>query len=436
MWQGNPNKPGWIWRPCGSRLAAHQFTKRYDARWPVTRRIAIFTLLYASEGAPIGFIWWALPTLLRSADVPIDRITSLTAVLLLPWMLKFLWAPVLDLLRGPHWGYRAWIISMQAVMGVALVPLIGLDPVADFDWWRLLLLVHAVAASTQDVAIDALAIGAVPPEARGRLNGAMQAGMLTGRSVFGGGVLLIGGWFGREWIVGALVCWILVTIAGAAMLREAEPQRGEHAGKFFAVLAAAFRLRTTWVGLAFALVSAAAFEATGQLAGPFLIDRGVSSGTIGLFFGLLVVGTMLAGGLIGGLLSDRFGRLPSAAGSLVGFVVMIVLLALVDLNGGAGAGALITLLSAMYFFVGFFTAVSYALFMDLTNPRLGATQFSAFMAATNGCESWSAWTSGRIVAAQGYPAAFLVMSTVSLLGLPLLALMRRAGQRSRLVRNA
>lgn len=35
-------------------------------------RTAVFTVLYASEGAPIGFIWWALPTLLRSADVPVS----------------------------------------------------------------------------------------------------------------------------------------------------------------------------------------------------------------------------------------------------------------------------------------------------------------------------------------------------------------------------
>ncbi|MGE0862906.1 MAG: hypothetical protein AB7P34_03300 [Vicinamibacterales bacterium] len=394
----------------------------------MNRRIAIFTLLYASEGAPIGFIWWALPTLLRSADVPIERITSLTAMLLLPWMFKFLWAPFLDLLRSRRWGYRAWILSMQTVMAVALVPLVWLDPVTEFGWWRLLLLVHAVAASTQDVAIDALAIGAVPPEARGRLNGAMQAGMLTGRSIFGGGVLLAGAWFGREWIVGSLVAWIVVALAGALMLREAEPPRRADAGAFFGALAAAIRLRTTWIGLAFALVSAAAFEATGQLAGPFLVDRGVASSTIGVFFGVLVVGAMLTGGLVGGALSDRLGRLPSAAGSLVGFVAMIVLLALVDLSGGAGAGALIAVLTAMYFFVGFFTAVSYALFMDLTDPRLGATQFSAYMAATNGCESWSAFASGRMVAAQGYPAAFLVMSAVSLLGLPLLALLRRMGK--------
>ena len=392
----------------------------------MNRRIAIFTLLYASEGAPIGFIWWALPTLLRTADLPIERITALTAMLLLPWMLKFLWAPVLDVLRGPRWGYRAWIISMQSAMGASLVPLIWLDPVAEFGWWRALLLVHAVAASTQDVAIDALAINAVPAGGRGRLNGAMQAGMLLGRSVFGGGVLLVGASFGREWIVGSLAAWILMALAGAVMLREAEPPR--RGGAFVGTLASAFRLRTTWIGLAFALVSAAAFEATGQLAGPFLVDRGAATGAIGFFFGVPVVGAMLVGGLAGGTLSDRWGRLQAAAGSLTGFVGTIVLLAMVDLAGAAGPGLLMAVLTAVYFFVGFFTAVSYAMFMDLTDPRLGATQFSAFMAATNGCESWSVWTSGRLVAAQGYPAAFLVMSAISLLGLPLLALMR--GQRT------
>jgi MFS transporter (putative signal transducer) len=391
----------------------------------VSRRIILFALLYASEGAPIGFIWWALPTLLRSADVSIERITSLTAVLLVPWVFKFLWAPVLDVLRGKRWGYRSWIISMQTVMGVSLVPLIWLDPVAGFESWRALLLIHALAAATQDVAIDALAIGAVPPDARGRLNGAMQAGMLMGRSVFGGGVLLLGTWFGRGWIIGALIAWILAAIGAAALLREKEPPRNSPRA-FLGVAAAMLRRRTTWLGLAFALLSAAGFEATGQLAGPYLIDRGVASSSIGLFFGVLAVAAMLVGGLIGGLMADRWGRLETAGAALVGFVGAIVLLALSDLGGAVHASTLIGLLTVMYVFVGLFTASSYAIYMDLTHPGLGATQFSAFMAATNACESWSAWTGGRIVAAHGYAPAFLVMCGVSLLGVPLLQLMRRS----------
>ncbi len=75
--------------------------------------------------------------------------------------------------------------------------------------------------------------------------------------------------------------------------------------------------------------------------------------------------------------------------------------------------------------IALFTASSYALFMDLTDARLGGTQFSAFMSATNGCESWSAWAGGRIVGPGNYAAAFLAMAAASLLGLPLLKWLAR-----------
>jgi MFS family permease len=388
--------------------------------------VVLFGMLYASEGAPIGFIWWALPTLLRSEGVPLDRITSLTALLLLPWVLKFLWAPLLDGLRGPRWGYRSWLIAMQIVMAAALLPLIALDPIADFGWWRVLLLLHAVAAATQDVAIDALAIGAVPAEERGRLNGAMQAGMLIGRSVFGGGVLILGVVAGHGAVVAALAAWIVAALIAALSLREWEPPRGG-AGSFGVTLRDALQRWTTWLGLGFAVIAAAAFEATGQLAGPYLVDRAVASRTIGVFFGVFVVIAMLVGGVAGGLLADRRDRVSAVSLGMAGFIGTIVTLAVVDLGGGHHAALLIGLLTVMYFFVGVFTASSYALFMDLTQPRVGATQFSAFMAATNACESWSAWSGGAIASAEGYPAAFLVMCGASLLGWPLLHGMRRAG---------
>ena len=71
----------------------------------------------------------------------------------------------------------------------------------------------------------------------------------------------------------------------------------------------------------------------------------------------------------------------------------------------------------MYFFVGLFTASSYALFMDLTNPKIGGTQFSTYMAATNGCEAWSVWVAGGMVAGYNYPTAFILMCVVSLVSL-------------------
>ena len=386
----------------------------------------MFTLLYAAEGAPIGFIWWTLPALLRAEGLPLEQITGLTAVLLLPWIFKFAWAPLVDALRFRWWGFRAWIVTAQALMGLSLIPLVWLHPAEHFDTWRLLLLVHAFSAATQDVAIDALAINSVPPGERGFLNGCMQAGMLTGRSVFGGGALFAAAWLGRDWMIAMLVAWIWMSLPAALFLKEpaAREPVAARARELRHVLASIARSKTMWMGLAFALTSAAAFEATGQLAGPFLIDRGVPASTIGLFFGVFVVGAMLAGGLIGGRLSDRWGRLRSVAVFLAGFVAVIVAIAAADLGGGRHPVVLMALLAAMYFFIGLFTAASYALFMDLTDPRLAGTQFSTFMAATNGCESWSALAGGRIAGSAGYPAAFLVMSAVSLLSLGLLGALR------------
>jgi len=396
-------------------------------------RIALFTLLYLSEGGPIGFIWWALPTMLRTAGVEVPKITALTALLVLPWVFKFLWAPLVDACRTPGWGFRAWIITAQLAMGLTLLPLIWLDPVEHFSWWGTLLLLHAFCAATQDVAIDALAINAVPESQRGTLNGCMQAGMLVGRSLFGGGALLVVSVWGKQWVILALIACIWTTLL--CLLGTREPAEigslQDRLADFRRHLSLAVRRRTTWLGLAFALTAAAGFEATGQLAGPFLVDRGVPDKTIGVFFGAVVFATV-AGGLIGGQLSDRWGRVRAVAIFLIGFVIMIAGLALSDLAMvNPKTPVLLGWLAGMYFFIGLFTAASYALFMDLTDARLGGTQFSAFMAATNGCESGSAWAAGRIVGGANYATAFLALSAVSLLSLPLLKRLAKAHEQSK-----
>lgn len=384
-------------------------------------RACLFTLLYVSEGGPIGFIWWALPTLLRTRGLPVEEITGLTAILVLPWVFKFLWAPLVDSLRNSNWGFRGWIMSAQLLMGLTLIPLVWLDPVSDYALWRGLLLLHAFSAATQDVSVDALAINAVPEHSRGSINGYMQAGMLLGRSAFGGGTLLASAYIGLHWVFIALIACVWLSLVLLLFVQEPDTATGRRTGfSAFAVnLRQAFHRRNTWVGLAFALFSAAAFEATGALAGPFLIDRGISKETVGFFFTLpVVIGTMV-GGLIGGRVSDRIGRTRAVGIFLVGFVLTVLLLAAGDYLRASHL-VLLGSLSAMYIFIGLFTAASYALFMDLTDRRVGGTQFSTYMSATNGCESWSGWAGGNIQARAGYGVTFLTMSLVSLLSLPLL----------------
>lgn len=379
-----------------------------------TGRRLLFGALYFSEGAPIGYVWWALPTKLREAGVPVEQVTQLTALLVLPWALKFLWAPLVDTLRGPRWDRRRWIISAQIGMGLALLPLVGLSLHAHLPLITALLLVHAVLAATQDVGVDALCIATLPPAQRGSINGWMQLGMLLGRALFGGAVLAIESYLGAPATIGLLIACIwgstvllLCSHPAPEILPGTRPAAMWRA--FGTRLLHVLRARRTWLGLAFALTGGAAFEAVGSVAGPLLIDMGRTQEGVGLFFAGPVVACMAGGALAGGWLADRCGRRRTVV--VLGLLVAATVATLAALLHWHAPVVVLSLgLMGLYLLIGAFTAATYALFMDLTDPALGATQFSAFMAATNLCEAWAGFTVGRLIAAWGYPGAFLLMA--------------------------
>lgn len=379
-------------------------------------RRLLFAALYFGEGAPIGFLWWTLPVLLRREGVEVERIGALSALLVLPWSLKFLWAPLVDLARSPRFSLRGWIACSQAAMAATLLP-VAFVPLEASGALLPLLLAHATAAATQDVAIDALAIRHGGAGERGSLNGWMQAGMLLGRGIFGGAVLLLHERGGTRAIVLALCAVLGSSMALHALYRA--PFEGRRSGalaEFASALRRAAARRSTWLVLAFAATSGAAFEVVGSLAGSFLVDEGHGDDAIALFFGLVTVVCLASGALAGGRLADRFGhpRVVACAGALL--VACAGTLALAGDAAWLAWGAL----GATYLAAGGFTASTYALFMAVTDPRLAATQFSATMGATNLCEAWSARVGGLVAGRAGYASAFGAGALASALALFLL----------------
>jgi MFS family permease len=398
-------------------------------------RQLLFALLYLAEGAPIGFIWWAVPARLREAGVPVGTIALMTSVVILPWAFKFLWAPLVDVLRGPRWGRRSWVVSTQLLMGLSLLPLAILDWQSSLGLLFGLLLVHAFAAATQDVAIDAWAISVTPTGERGGINAWMQTGMLFGRWLFGAGFLIVAHRIDDRSAVFAMVAVIWTTTL-AAFLASERDEYGKSgrltAGvrlrlqEFLATLHKVLSKPGTWFGIGLALVAFAGFKAVGDIAGPFLVDQGLAQSQIGHFFtGALLA--MIAGALAGGWAADRFGN----AAAIRAFVLITVLVILATsgaawLAEAARAAAVIGLLG-VYLCAGLLTASCYALLMQLTDPKLGATQFSAYMGAINGCEAWSGYLAGQLAERFDYPVAFVSVALLSLLALPLIGRIRAAG---------
>lgn len=379
-------------------------------------RRLLFALLYFSEGAPIGFIWWYLPTVLRARGVPVEQITLLLAWVGWPWVLKFAWAPLVDVFCRGRYTFKHCILSAQLVMGLSLLPLAWIDPHAvPFPLLVGLLLTHSVSAATQDVAIDAWAISIAPMKERGALSGFMQAGMLSARWLFGAGLLLasaivpasmaVAGVSGTIWL-----CGVAILFSGPA---ESRVQSGpaEAWDGLRRTITLILRRRECWLAGLLALTGGLAFEAVGAVAGPFLVDRGLGEAHVGAVL-TATAGAMLLGGLAGGWLADRVDR---------GWMISAAIAVMAAFVAGLGFTAheetvslRVALLVGLYLMIGIFTAGSYALFMDVTEERAGATQFSTLMGLTNACESGAAFAVGKLIAGFGYGVAFVVMGCSSL----------------------
>jgi predicted MFS family arabinose efflux permease len=278
------------------------------------------------------------------------------------------------------------------------------------------------------VAIDALAVSTLPDAERGEATGWMQAGMLLGRALFGGAALQAEAWVGAEAVIAALIGLLLLSSAVVALARgEPAPAPGDAAGalaRAFSILREVARRRETWLGVAFATLGGGGMEAAGTVAGPLLVDRGFSDAAVGRFFFAPVVVAMALGALAGGRLSDRRHRRRVAGWLLLVMTGVLLLLALAA-REGASSILLMGALCAAYVLFGAFTAASYALYMDLTDPRLGGTQFSSFMAGVNLAAVWAGWVVGALIARFDYPPSLAALALASLVALVLLPAMRR-----------
>ncbi len=399
-----------------------------DGRAPATdRKFLLFALLYFSEGAPIGLIWWALPVWLKTAGSTAGEIATVLAVVTWPWALKFLWAPVVDSLRGGALGIRGAILVSQALMILTLLPLfvVGLD--AGPDWLVPLFLLHAVVAATQDAAIDTLAVHSLPVAARGAANAWMQVGMLAGRALFGGAAVLVAARFGERFVLGALL--VAIAAPGLYLLLRGEEPAGSREGGGWRRLArdlgSTFKERSTLIGFAAASTVGAGYESLASLAGPLLIDHGASEDAVGAFFLVPSVACLAVGAVLGGHASDRFGRRRAAIASEAAAAIVVAVIGVFVWFWPGNWAALFALLAALYLAGGAATASLYALLMDLTRPAVAATQFSLFMAGINLCYVWATASFGQLIDGWGYGPAMVVMSVCSLVALGLVRALPR-----------
>ncbi|MCA9568174.1 MAG: MFS transporter, partial [Myxococcales bacterium] len=153
-------------------------------------KLVLLGSLYLSQGLPFGFMTQTVPVLLRAEGASLTTIGD-TSILMAPWLLKVLWAPLVDGWGSERFGRRrSWIVPLQ---GLTVLLLAGLALAPPTDVVSVLLaatFVTALLASTQDIATDGLAVSLLSERERGLGNGVQVAAYRQGM-VIGGGALLV-----------------------------------------------------------------------------------------------------------------------------------------------------------------------------------------------------------------------------------------------------
>ena len=419
-------------------------------------RLFAFFSLYITEGIPLGFAATAIATQLRRQGVGPAEIGAFVASFYLPWAFKWAFGPFVDVFRSRRFGHRrGWILLTQVMMALTLLSLAAVPLPQGLALMTAVLLVHNTFGAIQDVAIDSLAVNTLAEHERGLANGLMFAGAAVGQAIGGAGVLLMIGVVGLQFSF-VFVAAVILAVTGfivlpmkEAVIRHLPPAPGggtwRAAGsemKQFAVRS--FRsflgTRGAFSGVFFAILPAGAMSLGLSLQSNLAVELGMSDDQVAVqtLWSSVISAACMVGG---GMLSDKLGRRRTLFFYLAGMSLPVLYLMWVLQSHGyvmprtPGGPVLPELVTALWIatltysvFQGLMYGTRSAIFMDVTNPVVAATQFTAYMAMMNLAIAISASWQGVAVEAWGYPVTLAVDAVLGLACLLLLpALKREAG---------
>ncbi|MBE7173061.1 MAG: MFS transporter [Williamsia sp.] len=153
-------------------------------------RYFTFFYLYLMQGIPAGFALTAIANYLVGKGLASQQVGSFVAIVGIPWILQFVWGPLIDRYQYSVIGHRKhWVLLTQLVAFLAsLTLLLVQQPEKQLVLMSVVFFTHSIFASIQDASVDAIAIFIVPEQERGRVNAFMRGGFLLGIA-FGSAVL-------------------------------------------------------------------------------------------------------------------------------------------------------------------------------------------------------------------------------------------------------
>ena len=358
----------------------------------------LFGSLYFSEGLGFSLQLVIIPVYLVEMGVSLPVATLVVGVASVPWMIKFVWGGIVDYFI--RHGRKRFILLGGFFAVVGLILLAFIDPVVALIPFAVLLFLTRIGTAFFDVSADAWAIEISREDERGKINAAIIAGtfagMAVGSSLFG----VIAKIFGYSYAFLTAALLVILIIIFPLVVKEAKIVKKRQ--KVGTLLVGEFKKRTTQLVAIFAPV--------------FAINSGILMFLVPLYMktalhldiaqiGLIVAifpASKVVGAFVGGAMTDRWGR------KITLYIFMSIC---VFFSASLIVASTWQILAILYGIIGFlhggyFTAFL-AMLMDVTNPKVGATQFSILTSLANFGEMGAGAMSGSMVALLGFSRVFL-----------------------------
>lgn len=282
-------------------------------------------LLNFASGLPYAVIISVSVIMYKNLGISNEDIGVYTSLLYLPWVIKPLWSPFIEL-TGTK---RKWFLSMQLLISIAFL-LVGFTiPTNGFFMMTLAIFwVAAFASASNDIASDGFYLLVLPKEQQSFFLGIRSTfyrlSMLAGNGL----IVLFAGYLEHKYgdntkawsytmiIIGLLMTFITLynfVFTPKTEINASDNKEAHHHQNFATIFVSFFKKKQIGLILAFILVFRLGESQLLKMLSPFLLDKnelggmGLDTESVGIIYGTLGIFALTIGGILGGMAISKHG---------------------------------------------------------------------------------------------------------------------------------
>lgn len=383
-------------------------------------RLFTFFCLYIAQKIPMSFFSTVIPVIMRQQNFSLETI-GLLQLLKLPWVLKFLWSPVVDRSTYRLKDFKAWIFSSELIYACIILSIAFLDLNVTPHLIIGLVVVAFIASATQDIATDALAVLSFNKKDKSLVNSMQSMGGFAGTMIGSGLLLLLYNQMGWGSLLPYLAIFVIIAVIPLIFFKTENRQEmlkpKQKEKPTINDISGFFKQKGIWKQVVFLFLYYAGLIGVLAMLKPMLVDYGYNMKEIGIMSG--IVGTSIGclasfgGGFVVRKLGRHTSRILFAACTLATTIYFCLLATVIPVN----IATLHLGISLLWGSYGMSVIVVYTTAMDCVRPGYEGTDFTIQTVITHLSGIIIGVCSGKIAAIITYKGLFFVEMVIAAISL-------------------